>query len=48
MRIAKGSGRSVAEVNQLLSQFKQMQKFMKVAGKPGMKMPSGGRPFPPR
>ena len=47
-RVAKGSGRTVQEVNQLLAQFKQMQKFMKVAGKPGMKMPSGGRPFPPR
>ena len=48
MRIAKGSGRTVAEVNQLLSQFKQMQKFMKVAGKPGMKLPFGKGPFPPR
>jgi signal recognition particle subunit SRP54 len=48
MRVAKGSGRSVQEVNQLLSQFKQMQKFMKVAGKGGMKMPPGGSPFRPR
>ena len=48
LRIARGSGRSVAEVNQLLSQFKQMQKFMKVAGKPGMKLPFGKGPFPPR
>ena len=47
-RVAKGSGRTVQEVNQLLAQFKQMQKFMKVAGKPGMKMPSGGSPFRPR
>ncbi len=47
MRIARGSGRSVQEVNQLLNQFKQMQKFMKVAGKPGAKMPFGGK-FPPR
>ncbi len=47
MRVAKGSGRTVQEVNQLLNQFKQMQKFMKVAGKPGMKMPFGGK-FPPR
>jgi signal recognition particle subunit SRP54 len=48
IRIAKGSGRSVQEVNQLLSQFKQMQKFMKIAGKTGgmgMKMPFG-RGFP--
>ncbi len=48
MRVAKGSGRSVQEVNQLLAQFQQMQKFMKVAGKGGMKMPSGGSPFRPR
>jgi signal recognition particle subunit SRP54 len=47
-RVARGSGRTVQEVNQLLSQFKQMQKFMKVAGKPGMKMPFGGSMFPPR
>jgi signal recognition particle subunit SRP54 len=45
MRVAKGSGRSVQEVNQLLSQFKQMQKMMKVAGKPGAKLPFGPR-FP--
>jgi signal recognition particle subunit SRP54 len=48
MRVARGSGRTVQEVNQLLNQFKQMQKFMKVAGKPGAKMPFGGRSFPPR
>ena len=45
MRVAKGSGRTVQEVNQLLSQFKQMQKVMKVAGKPGAKLPFGPR-FP--
>ncbi len=45
MRIARGSGRTVQEVNQLLSQFKQMQKFMKNAGKPGMRLPMG-RGFP--
>jgi len=45
LRIAKGSGRSVQEVNQLLAQFKQMQKVMKVAGKPGAKLPFGPR-FP--
>ena len=28
-RIAKGSGRSVAEVNRLMKQFKETQKFMK-------------------
>lgn len=47
-RVARGSGRTVQEVNQLLAQFKQMQKFMKVAGKPGMKLPTGGASFPPR
>jgi signal recognition particle subunit SRP54 len=28
-RIAKGSGRSIAEVNRLMKQFKEMQGFMK-------------------
>ena len=48
VRIAKGSGRPVAEVNRLLKQFKEMQKFMKQmkgaaggGGLPGM----GGVPF---
>lgn len=46
LRIAKGSGRTVQEVNTLLKQFEQMQKMMKMAGKPGgMKMPFG-RGFP--
>ena len=45
LRIARGSGRTVQEVNQLLAQFKQMQKFMRGAGKPGMKLPFG-RGFP--
>jgi signal recognition particle subunit SRP54 len=44
-RIARGSGRTVQEVNQLLAQFRQMQKFMKVAGKPGARTPFG-RGFP--
>lgn len=35
-RIAKGSGRSVQEVNQLLKQFSQMQKMMKKMGKTKM------------
>jgi signal recognition particle subunit SRP54 len=35
LRIARGSGRTVQEVNQLVAQFKQMQKIMKIAGKPG-------------
>ncbi len=41
-RIAAGSGRTVQEVNKLLSQFKQMQKFMKGAGKMGGGMPFAG------
>jgi signal recognition particle subunit SRP54 len=44
-RIARGAGRTVQEVNQLLAQFKQMQKMMKVAGKPGKRLPFG-RGFP--
>ncbi|AHG91364.1 Signal recognition 54 kDa protein [Gemmatirosa kalamazoonensis] len=53
LRIAKGSGRTVTEVNQLLDQFKQMQKMMKMMtgggrmpGFPGMPgMGGGGSPF---
>jgi len=42
VRIARGSGRTVQEVNTLLKQFEQMKKMMKMAGKPGgMKMPFG-------
>jgi signal recognition particle subunit SRP54 len=48
-RIAKGSGRPVAEVNRLLKQFADMQKFMKqMKGMmPGMMpgMPGGRLPF---
>jgi signal recognition particle subunit SRP54 len=29
LRIAKGSGRPVQEINRLLDQFQQMRKFMK-------------------
>src|SRR5215207_5464776 len=49
LRIAKGSGRTVQEVNTLLTQFKQMQKVMKSVGKSGgmgMKLPFGRGPFP--
>src|SRR5688572_16688744 len=42
VRIAKGSGRPVAEVNRLLKQFEEMQKFMKQMK--GM-MPGGMSPF---
>ena len=47
LRIAKGSGRSVAEVNRLLEQFREMQKMMKkFAGMPGMGGMGGkGLPF---
>jgi signal recognition particle subunit SRP54 len=54
LRIAKGSGRTVTEVNQLLDQFKQMQKMMKMRtgggrmpgfpGMPGLPPGGGGRP----
>jgi len=36
-RIASGAGVSVQEVNQLLSQFEQAQKMMKMVAKGGMK-----------
>ena len=45
-RIAKGSGRTVPEINQLLSQFKQMSKMMKgsMSGLKGMMgLPKPGR-----
>jgi hypothetical protein len=29
-----------------VAQFEQMQKLMKLSGKPGMKLPFGGRGFP--
>lgn len=43
-RISRGSGRPVQEINRLLQQFKEMQKFMKqMKGLQGM-MPRGGMP----
>jgi signal recognition particle subunit SRP54 len=42
-RIARGSGRPVAEINRLLKQFKEMQKFMKQMKGFGGGMP--GLPF---
>ncbi|HEY0035824.1 MAG TPA: signal recognition particle protein [Longimicrobium sp.] len=43
-RIARGCGRPVMEINRLLAQFKDMQKFMKqMKGLQGM-MPKGGMP----
>ena len=44
VRIAKGSGRSVAEVNRLLKQFKEMQKLMKQMR--GMTGGAGGGQIP--
>ena len=38
-RIAAGSGRSVQEVNQLLTQFEQMKKMMKQFNNGNFKMP---------
>ncbi len=38
-RIAKGSGRSVEEVNRLLKQFEEMKKMMKMVSNGNMKMP---------
>ena len=38
-RIAKGSGRSVEEVNRLLKQFEQMKQMMKQFSNGNMKMP---------
>ena len=39
MRIAKGSGRSVEEVNRLLKQFEEMKKMMKMMKSGNFKMP---------
>ena len=39
MRIAKGSARSVEEVNRLLKQFEEMKKMMKMMANGNMKMP---------
>lgn len=41
LRIARGSGTSVADVNQLVKQFKQMRKMMKTMARGGPAMPSG-------
>jgi signal recognition particle subunit SRP54 len=48
-RIAKGCGRPVSEINRLLKQFKEMQKFMKqmrgmMGGGMGKMMKGGGLP----
>ncbi|MBI1950725.1 MAG: signal recognition particle protein [Acidobacteria bacterium] len=41
LRIARGSGTTVADVNQLLKQFKQMRKMMKTMARGGPAMRSG-------
>ena len=38
-RIAKGSGRTVTEVNQLLKQFEEMKKMMKMVNSGNFKFP---------
>ena len=38
-RVAKGSGRTVSEVNRLLDQFREMRKMMKKAASGGMRVP---------
>ncbi|GJG85146.1 signal recognition particle protein [Gemmatimonadetes bacterium T265] len=51
LRVAKGSGRPVQEVNALLEQFRGMQKMMKqMTGGPGGRPPKfpGGGGLPPR
>jgi signal recognition particle subunit SRP54 len=39
LRISKGSGRSVEEINRLLKQFEEMKKMMKMMGNGNMKLP---------
>jgi signal recognition particle subunit SRP54 len=49
LRVAKGAGRPVTEVNKLLDQFRDMQKMMKKMGQGGRLpgMPGGGFPGMP-
>ncbi|MDQ6910954.1 MAG: signal recognition particle protein, partial [Actinomycetota bacterium] len=44
LRVAKGSGMSTSDVNQLLKQFKEMQKMMKMLGRAKGKGKRGGPP----
>jgi signal recognition particle subunit SRP54 len=46
IRIAKGSGTNVAEVNNLLNRFSQMQQMMKKMGKMGKMMAKMGGGLP--
>ncbi|HEY0972014.1 MAG TPA: signal recognition particle protein [Gemmatimonadales bacterium] len=41
LRIARGAGRPISEVNRLLEQFRDMQKMMKKAASGNMRMPPG-------
>lgn len=41
LRIARGSGRSITEVNRLLHQFRDMQKLMKKAASGNLRLPPG-------
>lgn len=41
VRIAKGSGRPISDVNRLLEQFREMQKMMKKASQGGGRVPPG-------
>ncbi|MHB1223089.1 MAG: signal recognition particle protein [Gemmatimonadaceae bacterium] len=41
LRIARGSGRSITEVNRLLEQFRDMQKLMKKAAGGNLRLPPG-------
>ena len=39
LRISKGCGRDVSEINRLLNQFEQMKKMMKMMSSGNMKLP---------
>ncbi|HEU4630177.1 MAG TPA: signal recognition particle protein [Gemmatimonadaceae bacterium] len=41
LRVAKGAGRPISEVNRLLEQFRDMQKLMKKAASGNLRMPPG-------
>jgi signal recognition particle subunit SRP54 len=41
LRVAKGAGRPISEVNRLLEQFRDMQKMMKKAASGNLRMPPG-------
>jgi signal recognition particle subunit SRP54 len=43
LRVAKGCGRPISEVNRLLEQFRDMRKMMKKASAGGMRLPPGIR-----